>query len=886
MLHIKNHCSKTSGKFSRNVLATAITVALGGVAANVGAVKLPDGAQLSFATGAARVVGCGYGTINPTTGTCTSSGTPTGTELTDVGGSYFGMDTNGDGIFQPGDKTILSMFSPVVLGAAPQKSLGAHPGAPTGGEQPTIDDPWFFAGNTGMSQFGTSPTTITDLGASQTLDFSGWQVVWSGFNETNTAGTGAGFTFIPMGDVASLQCFPQGSIGLPSEPLPSPPPVAKPCASGDDYIAIMDAHVPNAFTSTDYQLHLEGTVTLPGNPPTSSDVPTVNTLVDNPVTINMLPFVGSTADFIVDSLTAVTGPGNGGAVGTNTAATTAGAGGAASFAYTPNSAYSGPDSFNYTIANASGASPVSTVSLDVQVNQPPAAVDDTLEVQTAVLDATPQIARVLDNDTDINNARGLIGGIAPATLTVVSQPATGSCTADTDPASLDFGTIAYAQTAPSVAGTFTCTYRVSDSDPVNGALTSNPASLVVTVTNTSSDWPVALPSDIIPVLYIQPGEPGDPADPGNQLKPITVGSFFTMEVELGKLIYTPMLPGPDRGVVIGWDQPSTGSHPGAPNGTEEPAVDMPWNFFGNTGFMWTKNGGVVGNPDGTLKFGGEQTGPNTYTQGRWMVNWNGNEEIDLGGDPANFPEDLGFATITCTPAPCQDQSTFELEYAAHVPAGDPSGFDEVPFTIHFEGTVGFLDGNLKASSGTVSQFMRMNASDVGVADSEVRLQCAAGCFDYTVNGVSGKELIVLPLAGGVPTNPVWRILDNGTWRSFDTGAGDTIKSAPFTPGDVECPNPGDAAYGDLTEGHQCIELGISDNGPNDLDPATGTISDPSGMGSGNPDDAFQDARTSNTSGCSLVVNNNASAAGRSDWWVLAGFLAWIGWSRGKKHVKH
>lgn len=871
------------------MLATAITVALGGTAADVGAVKLPDGTQLSFLAGASQVVGCGFGTINQTTGTCTFNGTSTGTELTDVGGSYFGMDTNGDGIFQPGDKTILSMFSPIVFGAPSQKSLGAHPGPIAGGEQPTIDTPWFFAGNTGMSQFGTPPTTITDLGGSQNLDFSGWQVVWSGFNETNTLGTGAGFTYIPMGDVASLECFPPGSTGLPSEPPPSPPPTAKPCASGDDYIATMDAHVPTAFTTTAYQLHLQGTVTLPGEPPTSTDVPTVTTLVDNPIDIDMLPFVGSSQNFVVNSLTAVTGPGNGTAVGTNTAEPLPANGGAASFKYTPNLTYSGPDSFDYTIANLVGVSPVSTVSLDVQLNVAPVAVDDQHQVQTAVLDGAPQKVRVLDNDTDANNGRGLIGGIDPATLTIISQPATGTCTADTNPASLDYGTITYAQTAPSVAGTFTCTYKVSDSDPVNGPLTSNTASLAVTVASTTSDWPVGLASDVIPILFFNPGEPGDPNDPANQLAPITNGSYFTMEVQVGQLIFTPMLPGPDGGVVIGYEQPGEGSHPDAPNGTEEPAVDMPWIFFGNTGFMWTKNGGVTGNPDGTLKFGGEQTGPDTYTQGRWMVSWNGNEEIDLGGDKANFPQDLGFATISCTPAPCQDQSTYSLEYAAHVPAGDPSGFDEVPFTIHLEGTVGFLDGNLKASSGTVSQFMRMNASDVGVPDSEVRLQCTGSCFDYTIDGVTGKEFIVLPLAGGVPFNPVWRILDNGVWRSFDTSNGDTVKSAPFAPGGVACPNPGDSAYGDLTEGHQCIELGITDNGPNDLNPVLGSISDPSGMGGGGSaggGSSFVDTRTSSTSGCSLVVDNNAGAAERGDWWLLAGFLAWLGLSRGKKRVNH
>lgn len=80
---------------------------------------------------------------------------------------------------------------------------------------------------------------------------------------------------------------------------------------------------------------------------------------------------------------------------------------------------------------------------------------------------------------------------------------------------------------------------------------------------------------------------------------------------------------------------------------------------------------VTDNGNGTLNFTG------------WGVNWNGIGNIPLGGDPANYSSDTGLATINCSDNLC---SGYILDYNAHVPIGDPSGFGGVWYVLHLEGS--------------------------------------------------------------------------------------------------------------------------------------------------------------------------------------------------------
>ncbi|HED33214.1 MAG TPA: VPLPA-CTERM sorting domain-containing protein [Gammaproteobacteria bacterium] len=131
-------------------------------------------------------------------------------------------------------------------------------------------------------------------------------------------------------------------------------------------------------------------------------------------------------------------------------------------------------------------------------------------------------------------------------------------------------------------------------------------------------------------------------------------------------------------------QAASGSHSGAPDGSESPDIDNPWNFFGNTGMHQTTSGAWI------LSDAGLATG-NTmeidFTG--WDVTWNGIASIPMGGDTANFASDTGIANITCA-ADCSVGDTYVLEYAAHVPLNDASGFGGVAYGLYLEGTVGVL----------------------------------------------------------------------------------------------------------------------------------------------------------------------------------------------------
>jgi hypothetical protein len=527
----------------------------------------------------------------------------------------------------------------------------------------------------------------------------------------------------------------------------------------------------------------------------------------------------------------------------------------------------GPDDFFYTVDNEFGTSNTAKVSITVETNVAPNAGNDSRQTNTAALGNAggKLVIPVLNNDTDDNNAPGLPGGINTSSVTVVDQPAVGSC--DKNPN----GTITYSQVEPYVAGQFTCTYRVNDIDTFNTPLQSNLATVSIDVATLASDWPPSLNPDIIPVLFFEAGVPGNPTDAG---VPPKSGSYFTMQVSPSTIIYVTLTPGPSAGVVIGHNQPATGSHTGAPTGNEQVGIDAPWSFFSNTGFHLTRDNGVTGNADGTLEF-----------KSKWFVSWNGITAINLGGS-SDFPEDLGFALISCTPAPCDNQSTFELNYAAHVQdlPGEPSGFNGVPYTLFLNGVVGFLDSRMKTSNGTLETADRLTINDVP-PDSEVAQQCVGDCFNFIVSDVTDPSVsVVIPLAGGVPVNPVWRMFD-GDWVSFDTSQGDTIESAPIAPGETQCPDPGSSAYRPLTTGDFCLQLTIQNNGPNDKDDDPTTVTDDSGMAGGGTaggGTVFEDTRSTDSGGCTL--SKDRASPKRGEWWLLAGFITWLGWKSRRRRT--
>jgi len=161
---------------------------------------------------------------------------------------------------------------------------------------------------------------------------------------------------------------------------------------------------------------------------------------------------------------------------------------------------------------------------------------------------------------------------------------------------------------------------------------------------------------------------------GSQVKS---GSYFAMDTNGdGQFTSEERLAisvGSDGGIVIGSIQTASGSHPGPPDGSEIAPIDAPWSFFGNTGMHQTTGIPVVDNGNNTLDFRG------------WGVTWNG-ITIPLGGD-INLPADTGLATVSCANVPCNTGDDFVVDYTAHVPLGDPSGFGGVGYQLHLESDI-------------------------------------------------------------------------------------------------------------------------------------------------------------------------------------------------------
>ncbi len=138
--------------------------------------------------------------------------------------------------------------------------------------------------------------------------------------------------------------------------------------------------------------------------------------------------------------------------------------------YTPNAAFSGVDTFTYTVLDNTGAiSNEATVT--VTVNASPVAVDDS----ATTLEDTPVTIDVTVNDTDSD------GTIDVTTVVVTGGPTNGSIVNNGD------GTITYTPN-PAYSGPDTFTYTVDD----NSGATSNQATVTITVFGTAPGITVSI----------------------------------------------------------------------------------------------------------------------------------------------------------------------------------------------------------------------------------------------------------------------------------------------------------------------------------------------------------------------------------------------------------
>lgn len=209
------------------------------------------------------------------------------------------------------------------------------------------------------------------------------------------------------------------------------------------------------------------------------------------------------------------------------------------------------------------------------------------------------------------------------------------------------------------------------------------------------------------------------------------GSYFAIDFNANGIIEdiekTPV--STFQGIILGSTQPAFGSHSGCTFGTETPSIDQPWCFFANTGMFQTTGTPVTVTQDnGThklLDFGG------------FGVTWNGIPNIPLGGDPANFPGDTGLATLTCNPADCSDLTHFTLDYSAHVPIGDPSGFGGVHFVYHLESPASVpLSFAISVTGGTSQECATIGGTPVtATASTTLPNGDSIASISWTLNGV-------------------------------------------------------------------------------------------------------------------------------------------------------
>ncbi len=194
------------------------------------------------------------------------------------------------------------------------------------------------------------------------------------------------------------------------------------------------------------------------------------------------------------------------------------------------------------------------------------------------------------------------------------------------------------------------------------------------------------------------------------------------------------------------------------------------------------------------------------------------------------------------------------------------------------GTTATAAGGTPATTGG-----GLTTSNVG-ADSDLSQQCVGGCFDFVVSPLTAGSSVkvVLPLSAAIPADAVYRKKSaSGTWGDFSTASGNAIASAaPISAG--VCPEAGSSSYtSGLTEGNQCVQLTIVEGGANDADSVTTTVSDPGGVG---VKGASVDTRSGATGGCSLS-SSRISLADRGDWWLVLGFVSWLGLLISRRQIK-
>jgi hypothetical protein len=206
-------------------------------------------------------------------------------------------------------------------------------------------------------------------------------------------------------------------------------------------------------------------VAAQGNNPPGAVNDTVSTSVNSSVTFNVVSNdVDMDGNLDVTTAAAVTLPLNGTLINH----------GSGLFNYTPNTGFTGTDSFNYQVCDTTALCAIATVAITVTADGILNAVDDAISTP----EDTPVRIDVIANDLDADN------NIEPATVTVTTAPINGTAVSNGD------GTVTYTP-AVHFFGSDSFTYNVCDAD---GLCDSAEVTIDVTSVNDLPDCSAVSPS--------------------------------------------------------------------------------------------------------------------------------------------------------------------------------------------------------------------------------------------------------------------------------------------------------------------------------------------------------------------------------------------------------
>ncbi len=285
---------------------------------------------------------------------------------------------------------------------------------------------------------------------------------------------------------------------------------------------------------------------------------------------------------------------------------------------------------------------------------------------------------------------------------------------------------------------------------------------------------------------------------------------------------------------------------------------------------------IVNQQDGTVVVSSSVMHPDTNTEFGFMWNNTENVLLDLDSDDSTFtfdPSEIALGiyhidlVVTNLDEPAlqsSDQITLKLETTpTELGEGDSDG-DGIPDNIEGlgdadnDGIPNYLDSInecnvMIATRDSDSDFLvegdpgvciRLgdsalvgNSGGVRIVSTQIVDSDAVnsgGLFDFIATGlpIAGQAYnVVLPQSQPIPANAIYRKLSlTGTWQNFVETSSDQLQSAMGSMG--YCPPPQDASWTPgLTEGDWCVQLTITDGGPNDADgKANNMIVDPGGVG--------------------------------------------------------